>query len=254
MMYGHFQKLVENAYVNYSRIIVLNGNASRIKRDFMVPVTFPSANCSYEMALTKVETYYSFPNIDETNCNIKVSFDNGQTWKDLAIETGCYEIKAINKTLQRLVVEAGGKSNGITLSPDINTLKCILNITEKNYQIDFNVNDSLCSVLGFKPKIYKLGRHNSCQIVNIMHVNSILVKCDIVAASTLDAGEAPLLYTFFPNVSPGEKIVEVPINLIYVPVTRDIISSMTAWLTDQDGKDLNLRGEEVSLTFHIRSC
>ena len=253
-MEAHLEKLVEHAELNYSRMIVLTGNTSRIKEDFMLPVTFPSPNCSYEMALTRLETYYSFPNIDKTNCNIKVSFDNGQTWKDLAIETGCYEIKAINKTLQRLVVEAGGKGNGITLSPDINTLKCILNITEKNYQVDFNVNHSLCSVLGFKPQIYKLGRHTSSQIVNIMHVNSILVQCDVVGASTLNSGEAPILYTFFPNVSPGEKIVEVPINLIYVPVTRDIISSMTAWLTDQDGKDLNLRGETVSLTFHIRSC
>ena len=253
-MEGHLQKLVEHAEMKFSRIISLNGNESRIKRDFMLPVTFPSPNCSYEMALTRLETYYSFPNIDGTNCNVKVSFDNGQTWKNLTIETGCYEIKAINKTLQRLVGEAGGKSKGITLSPDINTLKCILNITEKDYQIDFNVNHSLCSVLGFKPEIYKLGRHNSSQIVNIMHVNSILVQCDIVAASTLDAGEAPLLYSFFPNVAPGEKIVEAPINLIYVPITADIISSMTAWLTDQDGKDLDLRGETVSLTFHIRSC
>ena len=183
-MEGHLQKLVEHAEVNFSRIITLNGNESRIKRDFMLPVTFPSPNCSYEMALTKLETYHSFPNIDETNCSFKVSFHNGQTWKNLAIDTGCYQIKAINKTSQRLIAEAGVKSNGITLSPDINTLKCILNITEKDYQIDFNVNHSLCSVLGFKPEIYKLGRHNSSQIVNIMHVNSILVQCDIVGTST----------------------------------------------------------------------
>ena len=88
-MEGHLKKLVEHAEVNFSRMNILNGRTSKIKRDFMVPVTFPSPNCSYEMALTKLETYYSFPNIDETNCNIKVSFNNGQTWKNLAIETGC---------------------------------------------------------------------------------------------------------------------------------------------------------------------
>ena len=56
-MEGHLQKLVEHAEMKFSRIISLNGNESRIKRDFMLPVTFPSLNCSYEMALTKLETY-----------------------------------------------------------------------------------------------------------------------------------------------------------------------------------------------------
>ena len=78
------------------------------------------------------------------------------------------------------------------------------------------------------------------------------------AISLLHQHEMPVKHlffaVFFPNVAPGEKIVEAPINLIYVPITADIISSMTAWLTDQDGKDLDLRGETVSLTFHIRSC
>lgn len=253
-MEEHLQKLVEHAEMNYSQLLIVSGRTARIKTDFMGPLTFPSPNCHYEMALTRLETYYSFPNIDKTNCNFKVSFDNGHSWKHLTIDMGCYEIKAINKTLQRLVLEAGGKPNGMTLSPDVNTLKCILNITEKNYQMDFNVDHSLCSVLGLKQQIYKLGRHDSSQLVNIMHINTILVQCDIVGASRLDGVEAPILYSFFPNVGPGEKIVEVPINLIYVPITTDTISSMTSWLTDQNGEDLDLRGEEVTLSFHIRSC
>ena len=32
----------------------------------------------------------------------------------------------------------------------------------------------------------------------------------------------------------------------------DIIFSMTSWETDQTGADINLRREELTLTFHVR--
>ena len=56
------------------------------------------------------------------------------------------------------MVEAGGKADKIILSPNNNTLKCILDIKEANYQIDFAVENSLRRVLGFHAKIYKRGR------------------------------------------------------------------------------------------------
>ena len=87
-----------------------------------------------------------------------------------------------------------------------------------------------------------------------MSVNSILVNCDIIDASRVNGIEAPVIYNFFPNVSPGEKIVEEPKNLIYVPITLGIISQMTCWLTDQDKSDLDLRGEELTISFHLKSC
>ena len=63
---------------------------------------------------------------------------------------------------------------------------------------------------------------------------------------------APVIYNFSPNASPGEKIDSQPQHLIYVPLTMSVIPSMTAWVTDQNGKILDLRGEHLTLTFHIR--
>ena len=113
-------------------------------------------------------------------------------------------------------------------------------------------------VLGFEAKVYAAGKEKtrfvSKHIVNILRVNSILVHCDIVKLSRRNGISAPIIYNFFPNVSPGTKIVDRPRNLIYLPVTLDIISQMTCWLTDQDGKALDNRGEEITLTFHIKAC
>ena len=54
-----------------------------------------------------------------------------------------------------------------------------------------------------------------------------------------------LQYSFFPNVSPGYKIIENPHNLLYPPIIADTVPSITIWLTDINGNERNLRGENV---------
>ena len=63
------------------------------------------------------------------------------------------------------------------MAPNNNTLKCILCIKD-DYEVDFNVPNSIRTVLGFNPKIYKKGRYESENNVNILRTNSILVHTD----------------------------------------------------------------------------
>ena len=253
-MEEQLKKLVNRAEPKKEFNLIISKRSTRIQTNFEPPLVFPTESCYYEMALTKLETYYSFPNIKSINNKLKVSFDSGKSWKMITIPIGSYEIDAINRTLQRLFKENGGKDEMIKLFPNRNTLKCVLQIKKKECQIDFRVKDCVRSVLGFDAKLYKFGRHESEHLVDIMSVNSILVNCDIIGASRINGIEAPVIYNFFPNVSPGEKIIEEPKNLIYVPVTLGIISRMTCWLTDQDKNALDLRGEKLTISFHLKSC
>ena len=252
-MEEQLQKLVDYAEPKPSQLIIVSGKDSRLETAFNPPLTF-SKSCPYEMALCRLETYYSVPNIDTTNNTLKVSRDNGSTWTTITIPTGCYEIKAINKVIQRFIKKAGGKADVINLSPNRNTLKCILNIKEESgYEVDFNVDNSLRSVLGFNAALYKSGRYESENLVNIMNVNSILVHCDVVGASRVNGIDPPIVYNFFPNVAPGEKIVSTPLHLIYLPLMLNTISHMTCWVTDQNERKLDLRGEQLTITFHIKA-
>ena len=63
--------------------------------------------------------------------------------------------------------------------------------------------------------------------------------------------QAPVAYNFYPNVAPVQNILEAPHNLIYLPVTIDVISTLSVWLTDQHGKLLDLRGKELTIRFHL---
>ena len=64
--------------------------------------------------------------------------------------------------------------------------------------------------------------------------------------------QAPVAYNFFPDAPPGEKILEAPHNLIYLQVTVGVISTLSLWLTDQNGERLDLRGDELTIRFHLR--
>ena len=96
-------------------------------------------------------------------------------------------------------------------------------IVKNNCEVDFRRYNSINSLLGFEGKIYTSGLNESENIVNILTINSILVNIDIN-----------------------------PHNLLYLPITADTIHSITISLTDRNGDELNLRGENLSMRFHLR--
>ena len=191
----------------------------------------------YEIDLVNLETYYSFPNINETNNVFVYSPDNGNSWVKIKIPEGSYEIEDINNTILHEMEKRGhydliNEDYYINISANSNTLKSVL-ILEKNYQVDFNNQNSIAKVLGYTGSKYTEGFHESENVVNILRMNSILVNIDIVSGSYVNRTTKNTIYSFFPKVSPGYKIIESQVNLVYLPVTLDIIDSLNVSITDQ---------------------
>ena len=231
-----------------SSYIIQSGKNSRIETNFVPSLELEGC---YEIALQSIETYYSFPNIDEKNNKIKVSLNNGTSWADLTFAIGCYEHEDINRELQRMVVEMGGKRDDIILTANQNTFQTIMTNTAM-VKVDFTTENSIRTVLGFDSKIYGHGRHLSEQTVDIMRVNSIFVHTNVIGSAYVNGSQTPVIYSFFPDVSPGGKIIVQPAVLIYLPVSLSVISRLTSWLTDQNNEPLNLRGEELTIKYHLR--
>ena len=212
-------------------------------------------NRPYEIALVNLDTYYSIPNISNKNNAFTYSADGGATWVDITIPTGSYDIDDIND-----VIQSEMKSNGhwddaneefyVSILANPNTMKAILTI-ENNYQVHFRSANSLRKLLGFNPKIYTASQESE-RVVDILSVNTILVNLDIISGSYVNGVARPTIYSFFPNVSPGHKIVETPKTVIYLPITLHVIHSMQITLEDQDENRLNLRRENITIRFHIR--
>ena len=128
----------------------------------------------YEISLVNLETYYSFPNIDETNNVFVYAPDNGNSLEKIKIPEGSYEIEDINNTIQHEMEKRGhnfsiNEDYYVNISANSNTLKSVL-IIEKDYQVDFNHQNSLAKVLGFTGNKYVEGFHESENVVNILTI------------------------------------------------------------------------------------
>jgi len=231
---------------------ILSGNTS----DFTTchDTVILDHNTNYEAALLSLDTYNSIPNISVNRNNIfTYSTDDGMTWKNITFNTGAYELQAINNEIKRQIIAYGDDVNALNIAANISRLTSIVTIENRNYKVDFRVANSIGSLLGFDEKVIGHGYNESTNIVNIMQINSILVNIDIIMGSHVNGSRSPTLYSFYPNVSPGYKIVERPNpSLIYYPLSRHDISRIRVWLTDQNGNLIDLRGETLTIRIHVR--
>ena len=86
-----------------------------------------------------------------------------------------------------------------------------------------------------------------------MKINSILVNIDIISGSYLNGVQHPVIYSFFPGIGPGRKIIERPNpSLIYYPLNRYFIDKIRVWITDHNNKLMDLSLETLIVGIEIR--
>ena len=71
MMEEHLRKLVEHAESKRSYQFIVTGRQAKITTTFQPALTLPSND--YEMAVYRLEKYYSFANIKPENNNFRLS-------------------------------------------------------------------------------------------------------------------------------------------------------------------------------------
>ena len=229
------ERIAKNTDHKTSFQVIVSGNQSSFNTLFNPKIEL-DRNKVYEIALVNLETYYSFPNIDDSNNIFVYSHDQGQTWTKIKIPIGSYEIDDLNQTIRFEMEKAGhydevNNESYISISANSNTLKSIL-IIEQGYQVDFNQQNNLSKVLGFTGKKYIEEFYESEKPVNILSINSILVNIDIIEGSYVNGKTKNTIYSFFLDVSPGYKIIESPVNLVYLPLLTDTISNLNLSITD----------------------
>ena len=251
------ERIAKNTDHKTSFQVIVSGNQSSFNTLFNPKIEL-DRNKVYEIALVNLETYYSFPNIDDLNNVFVYSHDQGVTWTKIKIPIGSYEIDDLNNTIHLEMEKQGhydevNNEYYINISANSNTLKSVL-IIESGYQVDFNQPNNLSKVLGFTGTKYEEGFHESENVVNILTINSILANIDIIGGSYVNGTTKNTIYSFFPKVSPGYKIIESPVNLVYLPLLIDTIGNLHLSITDQDDNLLNLRNKKLTVRFHIREA
>jgi len=243
------REIADNTASKQTLTMGVTDTKTRIITQLNPPIEL-NKNKKYQMCLISLDTFYSFPNISTDRNSYRWSKDGGNTWYLVSLPIGVYELDQLEHAIQYEIVKEGGNRNGITLQANKVTFRIILKL-KLNYKIDFNVENSIRDVLGFDAKIYNQPYIEATNIVNILNINAIHVQVDCINGSYIDGTYKPVIYSFFPSVSPGYKIIEKPHNLIYLPVHVKYIKTLTVTVTDQKGNLLDLSGEQLSIRFHI---
>ena len=160
--------------------IVLSSNTSDFKYNFYPSIKLDNYK-THEIALLNIDMYHSVPNIDESNNKFVYEYD-GKIF-EIIFPTGANEIQTINDYIQKQL-DKNKHSEAFNIKANNITMKCIIHIEKSNLKINFNHNQSLNKLLGFRSGIIEgIGEHEGENIVDILSVNSILVNCDIIEGS-----------------------------------------------------------------------
>lgn len=221
----------------------LSGTTNELRLSINPPIVLDDTS-QYVMGLVNFETYYTIPNIEPPTNKFYID----QTIFE--IPEGTYELSSIENVLRRQIFQQFGRTVILLLSGNNSTLRTEIKC---NVPIDFTPNDSIRTLLGFKPRLLAPNKlHIGDYPARISAVNVICIDCNLISGSYSNNREVHILHETFPDVEPGYKIVDSPVNVIYLPVNSNTIDSITIKIVDQDGKLINFRGETITVRLHLK--
>lgn len=244
--------------------VAFSGTSSTLRADFFPEIVL-DPNAEYECALLDFNAYNTITNIVE-NVNDSFKFKSlkkrtqlnentlqneeivEETELEIVLPTGAYEVEEILKYLKweldvykiSFTFEISAASSSVAIEFDT--------------QIEW-IGGTLLNVIGF----HSLGSfesgvsYRSETTVKIVHIDLIRIECDIVSGSYINGKQSHTLHQFSHcKVAPGYKFIEVPQNLIYLPVRDRELQSIELTIVDQNGNLIDFRGEEINCRIHIK--
>lgn len=220
--------------------------------DFTVqldPPLYLDNTSNYKLALISADMWYSWYNI--TKFNNRFKYHNGTEWKLVRIPHGAYNIEDINLELKRLIKKEGDDGTKVTIEANYNTSKS--RVLLDGYKVDF-ISNSIGDVLGFeKGDLIEDPQNDSSRQVNITNIQSILIRCSLVSNSYLNGTTSDVIYSFSPDLPPGNLLHVSPNQLTYVQISRtEMISQIRMIVSDQNSSPIDFNGERTTFLLHIK--
>lgn len=226
--------------------VTLTGKTSSLSSCFYPEIELDE-KFNYSCSLLDFHTYNSVPNINEGNNKLAYTMNGVQ--RELIIPIGSYEIDDLVEYINTFFM---AENVNFVLRGNKNTLKCSFNC-DRVVTINFSKANSVCSVLGFDAKDISDSTFKEAERpVNIQNINTIRIDCDLTSGSFHNGNSTHTIYEFTPSVNPGYKIIEQPNNLIYLPLVRKRISTVSVRVVDQNGELIDFRGENITCRIHIK--
>ena len=168
---------------------------------------------SSKLGLVRLSVYNSVFNVNRRN-NQFLYDTQGETWSDtriLAIMPGAYELFEIAELLKE-------ETNGnIIIESDNNTMKSLMEV--KQGAINFDIENSIAPLLGFRKIVYEQGKYTSQKIVDIMGFSTINIHCNVISGVKNNGNNTNILYTFTLTEPQCYLLNIIPTNILYQNIT-----------------------------------
>ena len=236
---------------------ILKGEGSDVSCDFNEPILIPTDTYEAKLGLKNFATYNIIPNVElNVNNQLKIKVP-GADYQIFALETGAYGLLVIYDQLKEWIEMKYPKlkkvEENFKLLGNDATSKAEF-IFKDDYGIDFNVENSMCELLGFtkSDKFEGLGRYIASGIVKIANVTQLIFNCNITDSNYINGQEMPFLYNCSINVPAGYRLQRELTDIAYKKLTTSQISHIRVWIVDQNGHKVNLRNDDFIVTLSLR--
>ncbi|ESO92145.1 hypothetical protein LOTGIDRAFT_162796 [Lottia gigantea] len=165
------------------------------------------------------------------------------------LEKGSYEYIAINEYLSEYGGSVNGKNN-IEFEGNLNLNKIKL-ILRNNSQVDFNVENSLNTLLGFDKQICNqstLAPHTA-NIENDIDV--INIHCNLINGGFFNKYKRQIIYSLPTFTVPiGYRIIEKPFQTTYLPFNSFMIKDINLEIKDGKNRFIDFGNDEIVIQLH----
>lgn len=210
----------------------------------------------YQIALLSYSLWYAWYNISAELGNNKFYYNNGSTDRTITITDGQYGVSDINSFIKNAISALGDNPDNIKIVGNFTTLKVDITLAN-SYSVTFGAN-SLYIILGFNngQVLNTNGVHSSPNQPNVSNsVDALNINTSFIDSNSnlLNDNHSFCIYQLVPTSGPGSNISERISYPTYLPLNNHgNIHNVFFSITDQNNNRLNLHGEHVTLSFHIK--
>ena len=238
--------------------LIMRGKGSDLSSIFLEPINIPTESMEAKLGLKSFATYNNIPNIEHgRNNQLKIKIPGRETYEIFRLETGAYELTIISQQicewLEITYPDLENVEDNFKLIGNEATSKAEF-IFKDDYGIDFNIDYSICDLLGFKKnrKFHGKGRNIADEIINIATVTQLIFNCSLTESNYINGIETPFLYNCGIDVPVGYRLARELTDISYKNLTTSQISHIRVWIVDQNGAPVNLRNDDLVVTLTLK--
>jgi hypothetical protein len=125
------------------------------------PIYIPKGTVDCTIEVIQASVWNVSPNIAAEFGNNLLNFTYNEVPYEFVIPDGLYSLTDLNTTISRLLANAFLPGNLFLLSGDQSTQETVITYTVAGVRVDFTINDSIRTVLGFDARLSPLAGNST---------------------------------------------------------------------------------------------